>query len=81
MKPTINPVALGYVNRRAPLDYLGSRQSQCPHEQTVTNQEGFRTMASAYFGVGLPFGRKSTKGKLGSKVDLWICTDCQKLVI
>ncbi len=81
MKPTVNPVALGYINRGAPQDFLGTRQAECPHDGTVTTQEGFRTMTSAYFGFGLPFGRKSTRGKLGAKADLWICTECRQLVV
>lgn len=81
MKPTIDPVALGYISRGAPRDFLGTRQADCPHDGGVTTQEGFRTMGSAYFGFSLPFGRKSTRGKLGRKVDLWICTECSQLVL
>ena len=80
MKPTIDPVALSYIKRGAPLDFLGTRQAECPRDG-VTQQEGFRTMASVHVGFSLPFGRKSTKGKLGSKADLWICAECNQLVV
>ena len=78
---TIDPVALGNINRGAPNDYLGTRQAQCPNEGEITTQEGFRTMASGYVGLSIPFARKSTRGKLGSKADLWICTECLRLVM
>jgi len=77
---TMDPVALGYINRGAPQDYLGTRQAQCSREGKITTQEGFRTMASVFIGFSIPFAKKSTKGKLGSKADLWICTECQQLV-
>jgi hypothetical protein len=77
---TLDPVALGYIERGAPMDYLGTRESHCPRDGVTTTQEGFRTMASAWFGLGLPFGRKSTRGKLGAKADLWICLNCKQLV-
>lgn len=79
--PTIDPVALEYINRGAPRDYLGERHALCPQEGRETRQEGFRTMASGYvgFSLSIPFMRKSTKGKLGRKADLWICSECQQL--
>lgn len=79
--PTIDPVALEYIRRGAPMDFLGSREAPCSQEGRVTTQEGFRTMASGYVGFSIPFAKKSTKGKLGAKADLWICTECQNLVI
>lgn len=79
-KPLVDPVKLGYINRGAPMDYLGTRQAHCPQDDQATAQDGFRTMASGWVGVGLPFGRKSTKGKLGAKADMWICTECHLLV-
>ena len=79
MKSAIDPVALGYINRGAPSDYLGTRQDVCAQDQRVTTQEGFRTMSSAWVGFSVPFVRKSTKGKLGSKTDLWICLECRSL--
>lgn len=82
MARSIDPEMLGFINRGAPQDYLGTREAQCPHEGRITTQEGFRTMSSAYVGFSLPFARKSsTKGKLGSKADLWICSECQQLVL
>ena len=77
---TMDPVALEYINRGAPQDYLGTRQARCPREGENTMQEGFRTMASGYVGFSIPFAKKSTKGKLGSKADLWICMECHQLV-
>lgn len=80
MKATVDPVALGYINRGGPRDYLGSRREQCQNDGRVTTQEGFRTMSSAYIGFGIPFARKSTKGTVGSKADLWIGVEFRKLV-
>jgi hypothetical protein len=58
------------------MDRLDRITRHCPECQRDTPQDRFRIIVSSWFGVGLPFLRKRTAGKTGTKTYWSVCSEC-----
>lgn len=69
----------GWFANNTPVDHLSRCARHCPSCQRETVQDLFKSIVGAFVGLGLPFGRKSTIGKVGSIGKWYACAECGML--
>jgi hypothetical protein len=74
--PTKDPRRTGIMKTGQPGDRGPRAWRECPVCKTTTIQDEYTIVVSAWFGVHIPFGKTSTKGKLGTRATFWCCTRC-----
>jgi hypothetical protein len=84
--PVRDPISEGWMQRGAPVDYLGRYSTFCPRCQQETVQDEYRTIMGNYAGFGSPWfvrpflRRQSTRGKVGKRSVWTICSQCGSML-
>lgn len=83
--PQINPIDAGWLPRNIPIDHLGSTTIACPVCDSNTRAEKFRVIVGRNIGFGAPYfvapflKRRSTAGKIGTRVVVDQCCSCTSM--
>lgn len=84
--PARDPISEGWMNKGAPVDYIGRTTRSCPRCQGETTQDEYKVILGRHGGVGAPYfikpflKRSSTKGKVGTKSNWFVCANCGSML-
>ena len=84
--PARDPIGEGWMNRGAPVDHVGRVNRPCLKCKAETAQDEYKVILGRHGGVGAPFfakpflKRASTKGKVGTKSNWFVCASCGSMV-
>lgn len=74
--PIFDPVSSGWFEKSTPIDYEHRADSACLSCKAVTPHDFYKAILGANVGFRLPFGRKSTAGKVGARSHWSFCAIC-----
>lgn len=74
--PIFDPIREGIFGNGTPLTHQRRLEESCSGCNAVTPHDYFKAILGLHFGFGLPFGRKSTAGKLGRRSHWAFCAIC-----
>lgn len=84
--PRRDPISEGWMNRGAAVDYVARSTRECPRCQTATTQDEYKVIMGRAPGVGAPsfvkpfLKRSSTKGKIGTRSNWYVCSQCGSMI-
>jgi hypothetical protein len=78
--PRRDPRDEEWLGRQTPLDHEDRLLRRCASCDRETVQDSWVSIVGAHVGFSLPFGRKSTVGKAGSKARWFSCAECGSLM-
>jgi len=74
--PRVDPRKADWFSRRTPISFTERKELKCEACEAETPHDCFEVMLGLWIGVGLPFFRPSTKGKVGKKHNWAFCAEC-----
>ena len=74
--PIFDPIKNGVFGESTPLTHERRVERVCSECNTATPHDHFEAILGGYIGFGLPFVRKSTAGKLGTRSHWAFCAVC-----
>ena len=81
-----DPISEGWMQKGAPVDYIGRTSGHCPSCVDETAQDEYRTIMGNFSGFGSPWfvrpfqKRSSTKGKVGKRSVWSVCSRCGSML-
>lgn len=74
--PIFDPIRTGAFSARTPLTYQRRAEEECVECNAKTPHDYYEAIVGWHVGFSLPFGRKSTAGKLGTRSHWAFCAVC-----